>query len=107
MILKNPDLHYHFFGFIMEVLIQLLSHKFKKTIKITWATLKKNSYLIYKLVCMLCHITEKCFLIFCKDLVEITDEEEVVVVVEVSEVVGDEEEEGVEDLIENLEQQKN
>lgn len=56
---------------------------------------------------MLCHITEKCFLIFCKDLVEITDEEEVVVVVEVSEVVGDEEEEGVEDLIENLEQQKN
>jgi hypothetical protein len=39
--------------------------------------------------------------------VEITDEEEVVVVVGVSEVVGVEEEEDVEDQIENLEQQKN
>ena len=38
---------------------------------------------------------------------EITDEEEVVVVVEVSEVVGVEEEGDVEDQIENLEQQKN
>ena len=38
---------------------------------------------------------------------EITDEEEVVVVVGVSEVVGVEEEEDVEDQIENLEQQKN
>ena len=40
-------------------------------------------------------------------MVEITDEEEVVVVVEVSEVVGVEEEGDVEDQIENLEQQKN